>query len=283
MPRVLIHNAHLFYSFDEKKDAPVLLFSNSLGTDHSMWNEQMLALKKNYSILRYDTRGHGQSEATIGSYAIELLANDVLGLMDYLGIEKVIFCGLSMGGLIGQWLGIHAPHRLYQLIICNSAAKIGDTEGWNERINEALDLGLEPLAIEAVHRWFTRTFQLNHASEVNKIVEKFQQGSLAGYAFCCCAIRDTDFSEELHKIAVPTLVIAGSEDAVTTIEEGQFQVNNIPDAQFVILPAAHLSNIEAAEPFIKAITDFMEQKSQYKNHTGRKEYQQIKNYTNEQR
>jgi 3-oxoadipate enol-lactonase len=138
---------------------PVLVFSNSLGTDFSMWDPQMEELQRRFRILRYDTRGHGQSSVTPGDYTIEQLGRDVLGLLDSLRLDRVHFCGLSMGGMIGMWLGIHAPTRLHRLVLCNTAARIGTKEMWNARIATVRRDGMKSVAAAVIERWFTPEFR----------------------------------------------------------------------------------------------------------------------------
>ena len=148
----------LNYVFDDFKKEQTIVFSNSLGTDLTMWDKQVELLGQEFNILRYDTRGHGKSEVAEGEYSIEMLGNDVLDLLDYLKIEKVNFCGLSIGGLTGQWLGIHAPERLNKLILCNTAVKIGNNEGWNTRIETVQKNGLDSIVSGTQERWFTPEF-----------------------------------------------------------------------------------------------------------------------------
>lgn len=257
MPVLQTPSGAINYYLEGPPDAPVLLLSNSLGADHTMWNAQLPAFAANYRVLRYDTRGHGLSEAPNGPYTIELLGRDVLALLDWLHIDKVSFCGLSMGGLIGQWLGINAPTRLHKLVLCNTAAKIGSTEGWNARIGQMWQQGIRPLGAIVVERWFTTDFQRAHPAEVARVVKAFRQTPPAGYAACCAAVRDADFRAEADAISTPTLVIAGTADAATTVAETTALQQAIPNAKLVVLEAAHLSNIEAPEPFTVAVLEFL--------------------------
>lgn len=253
-----INGTTIFYTFYEKAGAPVLLFSNSLGTDHQMWNDQVEVLKQKYSILLYDTRGHGQSGTTPGEYSIALLAGDVLDLLDYLKIDRVIFCGLSMGGLIGQWLGIYFPTRLHKLVVCNTAVKIGSVTSWNERIIQVFDQGLNHLSKATIQRWFTPSFVDQHPLLVNRIIMSFLSCSSRGYISCCAAVRDADFTADVHEIRVPTLVIAGEQDPVTTVEDGKKLAEKIPQAEFITLPAAHLSVVEAGSVFTNVLRNFID-------------------------
>ena len=235
------------------------MFSNSLGTDYTMWDEVAAILGKHYNILRYDTRGHGQSTIQADTVGIAELGQDVLDLLDYLELGKVYFCGLSMGGLIGQWLGIHAPERFKGIILANTAAKIGTAEGWNARIEQVKEQGLESLLEGTAQRWFTPAFREKHPEAVAAILEKFEQNSVQGYTACCAAVRDADFRQELGKLRVPTLVISGLQDEVTTPKDGNFMASHIPDARHVRLDANHLSSVELPEEFARHLLQFLEQ------------------------
>ncbi|QQN51814.1 3-oxoadipate enol-lactonase [Stutzerimonas balearica] len=260
MPTVQLNDIRLNYRLDGREDAPVLVLSNSLGTDLHMWDAQVPALAEHFRVLRYDTRGHGGSGVTPGPYSIEQLGRDVLGLLDALGIETFAFCGLSMGGLIGQWLGIHAGERLQRLVICNTAAKIGEAEGWNQRIESVLAGGaqaMEAMRDAAMGRWFTDAFRERAAAEASRIADMVASTSPEGYAANCAAVRDADFRGLLGAIARPTLIVCGERDAVTTPEDGRFMQARIAGAQLVVFEAAHLSNVEAAERFTAQVLGFL--------------------------
>jgi 3-oxoadipate enol-lactonase len=261
MPVITINNNPCYYEFEDFGNSEVLIFSNSLGTNLSMWEQQVDILSHHFNILRYDTRGHGKSGAPINpndKYDIATLGQDVLALMDYLKLEKIHFCGLSMGGLIGQWLGINASNRFEKIVIANTAAKIGNEEGWNQRINYVTENGLQSITTATAERWFTEGFRKQHPSVVSGILDNFVKTDTGGYAACCAAVRDADFRTELHNLEVPTLVISGSKDPVTTVEDAKFLMKRIPLARHVTLAAAHLSNMEKGEEFAKLILHFSE-------------------------
>ena len=257
MSKIKIQHTTLNYVFDDFKKKQTLVFSNSLGTDLTMWDKQVELLGAEFNILRYDTRGHGKSEVVEGEYSIEMLGNDVLDLLDYLKIEKVNFCGLSIGGLTGQWLGIHAPERLNKLILCNTAVKIGNAEGWNSRIETVQKNGLDSIVSGTLERWFTPEFVTQNKTEVDSVLSKFVQTPLAGYISCCAAVRDADFTVEVSKISVPTLIISGTEDLVTTVKDGDFLMEKIPNSILAALKTAHISNIEKADDFTKLVIEFI--------------------------
>ncbi|WP_417780946.1 3-oxoadipate enol-lactonase [Stutzerimonas xanthomarina] len=260
MPTVKLADGELNYRLEGPVDAPVLVLSNSLGTTHEMWDAQVPAFSEQFRVLRYDTRGHGSSSVTPGPYSIEQLGRDVLGLADALGIDRFAFCGLSMGGLIGQWLGIHAGERLTRLVVCNTGAKIGTDEVWDERINTVLEGGeqaMRDMRDASVARWFTPDFAAQHPVEVARITQMIASTSPAGYAANCAAVRDADYREQLGAIKVPTLIVCGSQDPVTTTEHGRFIEQRIANAELVELVAAHLSNVEAGERFTRSVLKFL--------------------------
>lgn len=245
------------YKISGTPNSPVLVFSNSLGADNSMWDELIPFLLPYFQVLQYDTRGHGGSEITPEPYTLALLGQDVIDLLDQLKIEKAYFCGLSMGGLIGQWLGIHYPDRFSKIIIANTAAKIGEAEAWNSRIETIKKSGMEAIVSATMERWFTDVFRQKNSQRVAETKVMFLNTDVLGYANCCAAVRDADFRADLHKITSKILVITGDEDAVTNIEHAEFLVNQIPNATLSILPARHLSATELPEQFASLLIQFI--------------------------
>ena len=256
MPFVEVAKLKTHYALTGDKE-PVLVFSNSLGTDFSMWDPQMAGLQRCFRILRYDTRGHGQSSVTPGDYTIEQLGRDVLGLLDSLHLGCVHFCGLSMGGMIGMWLGVHAPNRLHRLVLSNTAARIGTKEMWNARIATARKDGMKPVAAAVIERWFTPGFRASFAERVARAQRMIENTPPEGYAACCAAIRDMDQREAVAQIKAPTLVIYGGSDPVTPASDAQFLTDRIRGAVKVELAAAHLSNVEQADAFTEAVSNFL--------------------------
>lgn len=238
-------------------DRPLLVLSNSLGTSFSMWDAQIPQLEQYFRILRYDTRGQGRSSVTPGDYTIEQLGRDVLGLLDALGLERVHFCGLSMGGMIGIWLGVHAPGRLHRLVLCNTAARIGSKEVWNARIATVRKEGMRPVAAAVIERWFTPEFRAASPQKVTQAQQMLENSPPEGYAASCAAIRDIDQCDTVSGITAPTLVIYGGKDPVAPAADTQFLVDQIRGAVSIELNAAHLSNVEQPETFTEAVISFL--------------------------
>jgi 3-oxoadipate enol-lactonase len=253
-----VNGARFHYRLDGAADAPVVVLSNSLGTNLAMWDAQIPALAQKFRVLRYDSRGHGLSKVTPGPYTIETLGRDVVGLLDALQIPTAHYCGLSVGGLIGQWLGINASKRFKSLTLCNTAARIGTTDGWNTRIAAINEGGIAPVANAVVSRWFTEDFAKRAPAEVEVARQMLLHSSPEGYVATCTALRDEDLREAISHVSLPILVISGTHDAATTPADGRFVAEKIPGAQYLELNAAHLSNMEAAEPFTAALLKFLE-------------------------
>jgi 3-oxoadipate enol-lactonase len=249
----------LYYELEGSADAPCLVLSNSLGTHLGMWLPQIPALLKAFRVLRYDARGHGKSDVPPGPYSMAQLGEDVIALMDDLGIERAHFCGLSMGGMIGIWLGAHQAQRLDRLMLCNTAAYIGPAETWNARIDQVNREGMAAIVPAVIDRWFTPAFRAGAPREVGIVRDMLLQMSPAGYTACCAAVRDMDQRGELAGITVPVMVVAGTHDQSTPAAEGRLLAKRIPGARYVELEAAHLSNWEAAEAFTASLVGFLQQ------------------------
>jgi 3-oxoadipate enol-lactonase len=258
MPTVPLKDVQLHYQFAGPDRAPVLLFSNSLGTNFAMWDPQMPELSRAFRILRYDMRGHGRSQVPPGPYTIPQLAADVIHLLDALSVDKVDFCGLSMSGMIGMELAFHAPHRLRNVIICNTAPKLGTPAAWNTRIQNVQTGGMKSIADAVIERWFTPEFRASAPAPVESTRQMLLRTPPEGYAASCAAVRDMDATDTIFDIKVPTLVIHGTRDPVTAPDDGEKMAAAIPGAQLANLPAAHLSNIEAASAFTMAVAKFLQ-------------------------
>ena len=257
MPFADAGGVRIFYRFDGKPEAPPLVLSNSLGTNLGMWDPQMDALAARFRVLRYDSRGHGQSAVPPGPYRIEDLGRDVLALLDVLGLKRVRFCGLSKGGMVGMWLACNAPERVERLVLCNTSAYLGPKELWKARIDAVRAGGMEAVTPQVLERWFTPEFRARAPEAVEKVRRMLLTTPAEGYAACCAAIRDMDQRETIAAIRAPTLVVVGSRDPATPPEHGRAIADRIRGAKLVELPAAHLSNVEAAEAFTAPVLEFL--------------------------
>jgi 3-oxoadipate enol-lactonase len=257
MPFADLADVRLHYQFDGPVGAPVLVLSNSLGTDLAMWDAQMPRLTLDHRVLRYDARGHGQSAATPGPYTIERLGRDVLTLLDQLALDRVTFCGLSLGGMTGMWLGAHAPERIARLLLANTAARVAAPELYDARIDKVNAGGIKAISDAVLARWFTPAFIAREPATGSAMKAMMERTPAAGYIACCAAIRDMDQREDVAAIATPTLVIVGTHDGATPPADGRFLAERIPGARLAELDAAHLSNIEAAPAFNAALASFL--------------------------
>lgn len=251
------NGARLYYELEGREDAPLLVLSNSLGTTLDMWQPQMPALLQHFRVLRHDARGHGRSDVTPGPYTIPQLGADVLALMDHLKIDRAHFCGLSMGGMIGMWLGTHHAGRIDRLVLCNTAAKIGTPDTWNPRIAKVEAEGMASIVDIVLDRWFTAGYRQRAPERVTIVRDMLEATAPAGYSANCAAVRDMDQRADIASISVPTLVIAGTHDGSTPAADGRAVADAIPGARYVELDAAHLSNWEQSEQFTQALLGFL--------------------------
>lgn len=256
MPTAKLPGVSLHYEWSGPEDAPVVLFSNSLGTTLHMWDAQLADFSKHFRLLRYDTRGHGQSEAPTGPYTLEQLGNDVVHLLDLLSLPKVYFCGLSMGGSTGQFLGARYSNRFHKIALCSTAAKIGTPESWNARIATVQKDGMKAVASSVIERWFTAPYRTTHPQEIASMQSMLKKANPVGYIANCAAVRDADLRSEVSSIKVSTLVVSGTFDPATTPDDGRFLAQHIPGARYVELPAAHISNIESQTSFNQEVLSF---------------------------
>lgn len=252
-----VNGVRLHYRIDGRADAPWLTFCNSLGTDLTMWDPQVEALAGDFRILRYDRRGHGASGAPVGQYTVADLGGDVIALWDVLGIERSHFCGLSIGGLVGQWLALEAPQRLERIVVCATAARIGTPDGWQARIAQVRAQGLQSLGAGTVERWFTPEWAAAHPGEVEAIIARFLATDAEGYNGCCSAVGSADFHARLADIAVPLLAIAGSDDPVCPPSDLQAIADGVSDGRYASVPGRHICNLESPEAFNDALRGFL--------------------------
>src|SRR5262245_37339837 len=257
MPIIDADGCPIYVAIEGPERAPVLMLSNSLGTTHAMWQPQVAAFTQHFRLVRFDRRGHGQSGVPAGPYTMERLARDALAILDRLGLRKVNWCGLSMGGMEGMWLGANAPERFERLVLCNTSSYFPDKTVWNDRLRMAREKGLAAMAGATMERWFTKEFREREPATIKAMIEMFVATPLAGYIACGEAVRDMDHRALLPKVAVPTLVVAGRHDPATVLPAGEYVRDNIPGAALKVLEAAHISNIEQTAAFNQAVLEFL--------------------------
>ena len=239
------------------EQAPVLMLSNSLGTTHAMWQPQVEAFTRHFRLLRFDRRGHGGSGVTKGPYTMEGLARDALTVLDGLGIKKANWCGLSMGGMEGMWLGANAPERFERIVLSNTSSHFPDRKMWDDRLRFVREKGLAAMVGANMERWFTSGFRAREPKSIAWMSEMFVATPVEGYIACSEAVRDMDHRPLLPKIKVPTMVIAGRHDPATTLQAGEYLRDHIPGVAFTVLDAAHISNVEQPQAFSNAVLEFL--------------------------
>jgi len=258
--RIKANDIQINYELSGKKGAPVVVLSHSLACNLLMWNPQIDALNPYFQVLRYDTRGHGATDAPSGSYTLELLAEDVVGLLDAVGLDRVHFVGLSMGGMIGQCLVLNHPHRLKSLVLCDTASIVPAEAQpvWQERLDKVRKKGMEALFEETLERWFTPAFLRRNPPMVKLIREQILATPVAGYIGCAEAIRRLNYLDRISGIKTPTLIMVGEDDPGTPVSASEAMHERITDSKLVVLPSArHLSNVEQTDPFNAALSEFL--------------------------
>jgi len=259
MPVIHADGCPLNVAVEGRADAPVLMLCNSLGTDLHMWDLQMAWFTHDFRLVRYDRRGHGKSGVPKGPYTIERLGRDALAIMDGLGLDEVNWCGLSMGGMVGQWLGANAPDRIGRLIMSNTACYYADKKPWNDRIRFLRANGLKGIIGPNMERWFSAGFRERAPQTIARMTEMLLATPLEGYIACVEAVRDMDHRDILGKIKAPTLIIAGRYDPATTIEDAEFIHSRIPGSTLTVIDAAHISNVEQPEIYAGEVLEFLSQ------------------------
>lgn len=257
MPQVTSDGCRIYYRVDGDPSAPALLFSNSLGTTHELWDPQMDTFSRSFRVIRYDTRGHGRSSAPAGEYTVGQLGGDAIAVLDAAGASRAHVCGLSLGGLTAMWLGIHVPERIESLTLASTGARIGSAAIWEERIGNVRRSGLESIVEGGKGRWFTSAFRAAHPDVVDRHVRMLVSGSAAGYIGCCAVLRDTDLRDEIAAIVSPTLAIAASEDSVTPPANAELMKARIPNTRLALLDVSHIVNVEAADAFNDLLLRFL--------------------------
>jgi 3-oxoadipate enol-lactonase len=246
----------LNHRLDGPEDAPILVLSNSLGTDLGLWSANLPSWTSSFRVLRYDQRGHGGSEVPLGPYSVELLGRDVLDLLDSVGVERASFCGLSLGGATGMWLAVNAPGRIERLVLACTSPRFGEPEHWRDRAEIVRSEGLEPVAEASVARWFTQRFRAERPSIAAHFRAELLATPAEGYAACCEALAAWDYRGRVAEIAAPTLVIAGADDPTVPPEAAAVLTEQIAGSRLVVLPdAGHLANVGQPEAFSASVSE----------------------------
>ncbi|HEY4375245.1 MAG TPA: 3-oxoadipate enol-lactonase [Burkholderiales bacterium] len=256
MPFVNIDGVRLYWRADGRGDRPALLLGNSLGTDHALWDAIMPNLIERFRVIRYDMRGHGASDAPAGEYTIERLGRDALAVADAAGAKQFSWAGVSLGGMVGMWLGTNAPERVTRLVLSNTGAKL-DASGWAARIELVKKQGMGGLVDAVMQRFFTARYVERGDARFATVRSTFLTLDGGGYIGCCAAIRDMDQSASIKRITAPTLVITGSEDQATPAALGEAVAAAIPGARVASLPVAHIPHLEAPRQFCDVAMSFL--------------------------
>ncbi|MCW5624352.1 MAG: 3-oxoadipate enol-lactonase [Burkholderiales bacterium] len=253
-----VNGIRIHYTIDG--DGPWLVMSHSLACSSVMWDAQAALLRDRFKVLRFDTRGHGGTDAPLGAYTLDQLADDLQGLLDGLGIDRCSFMGLSMGGMIAMTHALRHPGRFDRMILCNTSSRIPPEAApvWRQRIETATAQGVEPLVQPTLERWFTAGFRERHPDVLAAVAAQIRATPVAGYVGCCHAIPKLDLTDRLGGVQVPTLVIAGDQDIGTPLEMARAIQLAIPGAQLACIPSAsHLSNLEQPELFGALVQQFL--------------------------
>lgn len=238
--------------------APVLIMSHPLGADLTIWEPQIEPLSKHFRLLRYDSRGHGKSGAPASAYTMARLGQDVLDVMDALKLETADWCGVSLGGMVGQWLGANSPHRFRKLIFSNTSCYYPDKSSWEDRINAVRAHGTSAVVNAVPARWFTPAFFEHEPGTVKSLQEVLRNTAADGYIGCCESIKMMDHRQIIGNITAPVLVIAGEHDIATPLPHSEYIRDHIPNSQLVMLKAAHISNLERAAEFSEQVIKFLQ-------------------------
>jgi 3-oxoadipate enol-lactonase len=242
---------------DGNETAPALMLCNSLGTDLHLWDAQTPEWAKSFRVVRYDRRGHGRSGLGHAPHTMDTLGRHALAIMDALGLDKVHWCGLSMGGMVGQWLGAHAPHRIDRLILSNTSAYYPNKTPWDHRIATVRRKGLAWIADTIMTLWFSPDFRAREPQTIARMKEMLSATPVEGYIAACQAVRDMDHRELLRKISAPTLIIAGTYDVSTPVPAAKFIHGRIPGSVLTVLDAAHIANVEQPAIYTETVLEFL--------------------------
>lgn len=257
MPFIQLPTHQVHYEVIGRANCPWLTFSHALGADLHLWDAQIAAFADSFQILRYDTRGHGRSQVLPKPSAVADLGFDVLALWDALGITKSHFCGISMGGLLGQWLALHAPERIDRLVICAAGQKFGTAQSWQERMARLRTDGLIPEVSDIIERWFSAPFRQQQPDLVERIAQTIRHTSLDGYLSCCHAVAGADFRQGLERVPHPVLAVAGISDPTSSPDQARRLAETVPHGTWAAIPGNHLCPVESPSEFQRAVKTFL--------------------------
>jgi 3-oxoadipate enol-lactonase len=262
MTRVPVRGGSLYTSVEasERSDPSWFILSNSLAADHTMWDPQIPALTSRYRVLRYDTRGHGLSDAPDGPYSFDMLVDDVVALMDHYGIDKAVYMGLSLGGMTGLGLALKHPQRVEKLVCCDARADAPEPfiKGWDERVAVVERQGMRGILQGTMERWLVPSFRKENPEVVARIEQMILSTPVAGYKGCAEALKGLNYLKDLPRLTVPTLFVVGAEDMGAPPDAMRVMADATPGSRLAVVPnAAHVANIDNAAGFHDAIADFL--------------------------
>lgn len=257
MPSVRSGSVEIHYEVQGAAEAPALLLLHSLGVDLGMWDPQMPDFLQHFRTIRYDVRGHGRSSVGAAECSIEILAQDAMEVLDAAQIVQAHWCGLSLGGMTAMWAASHRPERVARLALCNTSAHLPPAALWHSRMELVRREGIRAVAPAVIERWFTAGFRGSQPEKVARIERMLEATPPEGYAAACGAIAEMNQLSDIRRIAAPTLVICGAEDPATPLAHSVVLCDAIADSRLVVLPAAHLSNVERPQDFSAAVGDFL--------------------------
>ncbi len=253
-----LNSITLHYGHAGDPARPTIVFSNSLGTDFRIWQAVAAELVKDFHIVLYDKRGHGLSDTPKGPYSIDDHVSDLIALIDHLKIDRVIVCGVSVGGMIAQGMAARAPQRIRGLVLCDTAHKIGSPEMWQQRMDQISQQGLVGIADDVMQRWFSSDFIDHQKPQLNGYYNMFTRSPVEGYLGTCAAIRDADLTLSTERIQLPTLCVCGDHDLATTPDLVRELAGLISGARFeLVAGAGHLPSVEQPETLVKLIGKFL--------------------------